>query len=63
VRIAIPAIAAALLLVPVAPASVAAAGFHQANATDFSAAKRKKARMSKKAKAPKVEYMRAAPSK
>ena len=61
-RLAIPAIVVALLLVPAAPASVTAAGL-QAKATDFSAAKKKKARMSKKAKTPKVEYMRAVPAK
>jgi hypothetical protein len=63
VRLAIPAIVVALLLVPAAPASVTAAGLHAKATTDFSAAKKKKARMSKKAKTPKVEYMRAVPAK
>ena len=53
------AIAAALLLIPAAPAPAAGApGATASQATDFSAAKQKKA---KKSKAPKVEYMRAVP--
>jgi hypothetical protein len=56
------AMAAALLLIPAAPASLAGApGVHKAQPTDFSAAKKKK--KSKQAKAPKVEYMRAVPWK
>ena len=55
------AMAAAVLLVSGAPASTAgAAGVHKSQATDFSAAKKKKAR---KGKAEKVEYMRAVPSR
>jgi hypothetical protein len=49
------------LLVFVAPALAAGmSGVHKAQATDFSAAKKKKAR---KGKAEKVEYMRAVPAK
>jgi nucleoid-associated protein YgaU len=59
VRLTILATAAALLLMPGTPAS-AVAGLHKAQSTDFSAAKKKKPR---RAKAEKVEYMRAAPSK
>lgn len=51
---------AALLLIPVAPASIAvASGALKAQSTEFSAAKKKKA----KRKASKVAYMRAVPSK
>jgi hypothetical protein len=52
--------AAAVLLTPTAHATAGAEGVHQMQSTDFSAAKKKKAR---KHKAEKVEYMRAVPSK
>jgi hypothetical protein len=52
--------AAVLLLMPIATASAGSAGAHKMQSTDFSAAKKKKAR---KHKAEKVEYMRAVPSK
>jgi hypothetical protein len=58
-RLAMIAAAGVLLLIPATPASaVRAPGVATSQATDFSAAKRKKA---KKTKAPKVEYMRAVP--
>jgi hypothetical protein len=50
---------AALLLIPVAPASAAPSSVYKSQASDFSAAKKKKA----KKKSSKVEYMRAVPSK
>ena len=61
--------AAALLLLPAtAPANACGAGMHQAGAAtaDYSAATKKKvvkkvAKKHKKMKAPKVQYMRAAP--
>ena len=60
-RLIVTGLAAALLLIPGAPGSIAAAaGVHKTQTSDFSAAKKKKA---KKRNAPKVEYMRAAPSK
>jgi len=64
-RLMIAAIAAGLLLLPAASASAAAPGLHKSQATDFSAAKKKKhaRKHGKRQKAPKVEYMRAAPSK
>jgi len=52
--------AAALLLIPAAPATAGSAGAYKMQATDFSAAKKKKAR---KPRAEKVEYMRAVPSR
>ena len=58
-RLAMIAAAGILLLIPATPASaVSAPRVATSQATDFSAAKRKKA---KKTKAPKVEYMRAVP--
>jgi len=54
------AASAALLLMPATPASAGFAGVRQMQSTDFSAAKKRKAR---KHKAWKVEYMRAVPSR
>ena len=52
--------AAAVLLTPATHATAGAKGVHQMQSTDFSAAKKKKAR---KHKADKAEYMRAVPSR
>ena len=52
--------AAALLLMPAAAATTGSAGAYTMQATDFSAAKKNKAR---RQKAEKVEYMRAVPSR
>jgi hypothetical protein len=52
--------AAVLLLTPAAHATAGSAGAYKMQSTDFSAAKKKKAR---KHKAEKVEYMRAVPSR
>lgn len=58
------AMATALMLIPVAPVSAAGTtGTPQAQSTDFSAAKKKKANNAKATKKPKEEYMRAVPSK
>jgi hypothetical protein len=54
-------LAAVLLLIPTTPATIAGAATpHLAQSTDFSAAKKKKAKMRK---AKKEQYMRAVPSK
>jgi hypothetical protein len=52
--------AAALLMMPAASATAGSAGLHKMQGTDFSAAKKKKAR---RHRAEKVEYMRAVPSR
>jgi hypothetical protein len=52
--------AIALLLIPAAQASPGTTDVAKAQSTDFSAAKKKKAR---RGKAEKVEYMRAVPAK
>lgn len=59
-RLIVAGLTAVLLMLPAAPPSVAAAGVHKAQPSDFSAAKKKK--KGKKSRA-KVEYMRAVPAK
>ena len=60
-RFTIAVVAIALLLIPAAHASAGITGAaYKAQPTDFSAAKKKKAR---KGRAEKVEYMRAVPAK